>query len=100
MYNPANFLNLIWILIFGAAAGWIANRWGKGSGLGLFWDIAGGILGGLLGASFAYFYNINADGFGAVMGVGFLGSALFLILLQLLSIYRRTNKGKKRSNQQ
>ncbi len=94
MYDPANFSKLIWILIFGGVAGWIAHSWGKGSGLGLFWDITGGVLGGLLGGSFAYLYHVEADGFGAVIGVGFLGSVLFLLLLWLLSIYRRTNKSK------
>jgi uncharacterized membrane protein YeaQ/YmgE (transglycosylase-associated protein family) len=96
MYDPGNFFKLIWILIFGGAAGWVVNSWGKGSGLGLFWDIAGGILGGLLGASFAYCYNVNADGFGAVIGVGFLGSVLFLTLLWLLSLYRRTAKRNRK----
>jgi uncharacterized membrane protein YeaQ/YmgE (transglycosylase-associated protein family) len=94
MYDPANFFRLILVLIFGGTAGWIAHRWGKGTGLGLFWDIAGGILGGFLGASFVYFYYVNADGFGAVIGVGFLGSVLFLVLLWLLSLYCRTSKSK------
>jgi uncharacterized membrane protein YeaQ/YmgE (transglycosylase-associated protein family) len=95
MYDPANFSKLILILIFGGVAGWIANSWGKGSGLGVIWDIAGGILGGFLGASFAYFYNIEANGFGAVIGVGLLGSVLFLTLQWVLSLYRRSAKLKR-----
>ena len=83
---------MIWIFIFGGVAGWIANSWGKGSGLGLIWDIAGGVLGGFLGASFAYFYHVEADGFGAVIVVGFLGSVLFLTLEWVLSLYRGSAK--------
>jgi uncharacterized membrane protein YeaQ/YmgE (transglycosylase-associated protein family) len=96
MYDPANFFKLIWILIFGGVAGWVVNSWGKGSGLGLFWDIAGGMLGGLLGASFAYLYDVNADGFGAVIGVGFLGSVIFLIFQWLFSLYNRSTKRKRK----
>jgi uncharacterized membrane protein YeaQ/YmgE (transglycosylase-associated protein family) len=95
MYDPANFSKLILILICGGAAGWIANSWGKESGLGLIWDIAGGILGGFLGTSFAYFYHVEADGFGAVIGVGLLGSVLFLTLEWVLSHYRGSAKGKR-----
>jgi uncharacterized membrane protein YeaQ/YmgE (transglycosylase-associated protein family) len=95
MYDPANFFKLIWILIFGGAAGWVVNSWGKGSGRGLFWDIAGGILGGLLGGSLAYCFNVDADGFGAVIGVGFLGSVVLLTLQWLLS-FRRSAKSKRK----
>jgi uncharacterized membrane protein YeaQ/YmgE (transglycosylase-associated protein family) len=89
MADQAGFLNLICISIFGGAAGWIVYGWGKGSGMGLFWDMAGGVLGGFLGASLAYHFDVNANGPGAVIGVGFLGSAAFLLLQWVISIYRK-----------
>jgi len=70
----------------------LGKRIGSGSYLGYR---AGGILGGFLGASFVYFYHVKADGFGAVIGVGFLGSVLFLTLQWLLSLYCRSAKRKR-----
>jgi uncharacterized membrane protein YeaQ/YmgE (transglycosylase-associated protein family) len=94
MYGQANFIDLMLIVLFGGAAGGVAHWANLGSGRGLFWDVVGGILGGFLGAFTAYFYHINEDGFGAVIGVTFLGSVFFLFLLRLLSVYQGIEMNK------
>ena len=44
-------LSLLWFLIIGAVAGWLAGQFTKGSGFGLGGNLAVGIIGALLTSS-------------------------------------------------
>lgn len=43
-------MELIYILVVGAVAGWLAGQIMRGSGFGLLWNIIFGILGGFVGS--------------------------------------------------
>jgi uncharacterized membrane protein YeaQ/YmgE (transglycosylase-associated protein family) len=80
---------LIWMLV-GLVAGFLASHVALGHGLGLFWDVIVGILGGLFGgivlAGFLHF-NIAVAGHPIIsaMIMAFIGAAILLLIVRLLA---------------
>lgn len=79
---------LIWALV-GLVAGFLASHLALGHGLGLFWDIVIGILGGLFGGIvLAGIFHISVALAGhpiiSQMIMAFIGAAILLIILRLL----------------
>jgi uncharacterized membrane protein YeaQ/YmgE (transglycosylase-associated protein family) len=80
-------MNLVWFLIIGAIAGWLAGMLMKGRGFGVLGNIVVGVVGALLGG-----YLLGA--LGVYVGGGLLG-AIFtaligaLVLLALVGILKR-----------
>jgi uncharacterized membrane protein YeaQ/YmgE (transglycosylase-associated protein family) len=80
-------MNIVWFLIVGAVAGWLAGLLFKGRGFGILGNIVVGVIGALLGG-----YLLGA--LGVYLGGGLLGAigtALVgaLVLLALASVLRR-----------
>jgi uncharacterized membrane protein YeaQ/YmgE (transglycosylase-associated protein family) len=80
---------LVWCLV-GLVAGFLASHVALGHGLGLFWDIIVGIVGGLFGgivlAGFLHF-NIVVAGHPIIsaMIMAFIGAAILLIIVRLFA---------------
>ena len=80
---------LIWALV-GLVAGFLASHLALGHGLGLFWDIVVGILGGLFGgivlAGMLHF-EIAVPGHPIIsaMIMAFIGSAILLLIVRLFA---------------
>lgn len=78
---------LTWIVV-GAVSGWLAGQVLKGRGLGLFGDVAVGVVGAILGGWLAgTFFNVpNAiSGYNVTtFVVAFLGSVIVLFLVRML----------------
>ena len=80
---------LIWCLV-GLVAGFLASHVALGHGLGLFWDIIVGIVGGLFGgivlAGFLHF-SITVAGHPIItaMIMAFIGAAILLIIVRLFA---------------
>jgi uncharacterized membrane protein YeaQ/YmgE (transglycosylase-associated protein family) len=55
-------VNVIWFLLIGGLAGWIAGLIMKGGGFGILGDIAIGIVGGLVGGFLFGLLGIGPDG--------------------------------------
>jgi uncharacterized membrane protein YeaQ/YmgE (transglycosylase-associated protein family) len=55
-------MNVIWFLLIGGLAGWIAGLIMKGGGFGILGDIAIGIVGGLVGGFLFGLLGIGPDG--------------------------------------
>jgi len=75
---------LIWFLLVGLIAGWLAGVLVKGGGAGLIGDLVVGIVGALIGG-----YLFGSAGFagGGMLGailVATLGSVILLVLLRLI----------------
>ena len=62
-------MDLVWFLIVGLVAGWLAGVLVKGGGYGLVGDLIVGVIGGMLGG-----WLFSA--FGATAGGGLLGSII------------------------
>lgn len=78
-------LNLLWFLIIGAVAGWLAGKLTKGSGFGLGGNLAVGIIGALLGGLIFDLVGLSAWGICGSLIMSTLGALVFLFLLQVIS---------------
>jgi uncharacterized membrane protein YeaQ/YmgE (transglycosylase-associated protein family) len=77
--------NLIWFLIIGAIAGWLAGLFMKGGGFGLLGDIIVGIVGAFLGGWLFGVLGIHIGGglVGSLI-VAFIGAVVLLFLVRLI----------------
>ena len=80
-------MEIIWFLIVGLVAGWLAGVLVKGGGYGLVGDMVVGILGALLGG---YLFG----SLGGAVGGGLLGSIVVatlgaIILIAILRLIKR-----------
>lgn len=84
-------MELVWFLLIGIVAGWLAGVLFKGSGFGLVGDMIVGVIGALLGGWFISPLvgagTINQGDFSlAGMGVSLIGA---IILLAIVNLVRR-----------
>ena len=62
-------MGLLWLVIIGAIAGWLAGQFMRGDGFGLFGDIVVGVIGAFLGG---YLFRLT----GVAVGGGLIGSLI------------------------
>jgi uncharacterized membrane protein YeaQ/YmgE (transglycosylase-associated protein family) len=79
--------SLIWFLLIGLIAGWLAGQIMRGGGFGLVGDMIVGVIGALLGGWLFGVLGISAGGslIGAII-TAFVGA---IILIALLRVIRR-----------
>lgn len=78
--------DLLWFLIIGAIAGWLAGQFMKGSGFGLLGDIIVGVIGALIGGWLFGQLHLPIPG-GPLIGsliVAFVGAVILLFLVRLI----------------
>ncbi len=80
-------MNLLWFLIVGLVAGWLAGMLVKGGGFGLLGDLVVGVIGAVLGG---WLFST----FGASVGGGLLGSIIVatvgaVVLLFIVRLIKR-----------
>ncbi|MCX6356220.1 MAG: GlsB/YeaQ/YmgE family stress response membrane protein [Candidatus Aureabacteria bacterium] len=78
---------LVWFILIGLAAGWLAGQLTKGSGFGLIGDLVVGVIGALVGG-FVF------GTLGIFVGAGLLGALIVatigaIILLFLLRLIKK-----------
>jgi uncharacterized membrane protein YeaQ/YmgE (transglycosylase-associated protein family) len=77
--------SLIWFLIIGAIAGWLAGLLMKGRGFGILGDIVIGIIGAVLGGWLFGVLGISAGGgLAGSLIVAFIGAVILLFLVRLI----------------
>ena len=78
-------MDLLWFLLIGAAAGWLAGQFWKGSDFGLVGDLIVGCIGALLGGFLFGLAGISIIG-GLIdrLIIATVGALLFLYLLRIL----------------
>jgi uncharacterized membrane protein YeaQ/YmgE (transglycosylase-associated protein family) len=78
-------MEIVVILLVGAAAGWLGSMIFKGSGLGLIGNIVVGILGSILGYWILGKIGINlGEGWISAILTGALGAIVILAVLNLI----------------
>ena len=81
--------SLLWFIIIGAVAGWLAGQFMRGNGFGLIGDIIVGIIGAFIGG---YVFNALGlhIGYGLVgsLIVAFVGAVLLLFIVRLFTSRR------------
>jgi uncharacterized membrane protein YeaQ/YmgE (transglycosylase-associated protein family) len=75
---------LIWVILLGIAAGWIAGKIMKGSGFGLLGNLIVGILGSLLGNFVFGLIGLSAYRLPARLIMAVVGSVILLWLLRFI----------------
>lgn len=76
-------MSIIWFLIIGAVAGWIAGELTRGSGFGLLGNIIVGIVGALVGGFLFDILGIASRGLIGQLVLSVIGAILFLLILSL-----------------
>ena len=79
-------MDLLWFIIIGAVAGWLAGQFMKGHGFGLLGDIVVGIIGAFLGG---YLFRLAGVGIGGgLLGtliIAFIGAVVLLFIVRLFT---------------
>ena len=78
-------MDLLWFLIVGLIAGWLAGLVMKGGGYGVIGDMIVGVIGALLGGWLFGHLGISAGGglIGAII-VAFIGAVILIFLLRVI----------------
>lgn len=77
-------MTLLWFLIIGAVAGWIAGQIMRGGGFGLLGNIVVGILGALLGGFLFGLLGLSSYGLVGSLITATVGAVVLLWLLRLI----------------
>ena len=78
-------MSLLWFLIVGLVAGWLAGMLVKGGGFGLIGDLVVGVIGAVLGGWL--FSTLGASAGGGLLGsiiVATIGAVLLLFIMRLI----------------
>jgi len=75
---------LIWWIIVGLIAGWLAGKVMKGGGYGVLMDIILGIAGGILGGWVFGLLGIHAGGIIGSIIVAFIGAVILVWITRLI----------------
>jgi uncharacterized membrane protein YeaQ/YmgE (transglycosylase-associated protein family) len=78
-------MELLWLVIVGLIAGWLAGTLVRGGGFGVVGDIAVGIIGALLGGYLFRTFGFSAGGglLGSII-VATVGAVVLVLLLRLI----------------
>jgi uncharacterized membrane protein YeaQ/YmgE (transglycosylase-associated protein family) len=75
---------LVWVILIGILAGWIAGQIWKGSGFGVLGDLIVGVIGSLLGNFIFGLIGIGAYGLIGRLVIAVLGAIILLWLIRLI----------------
>lgn len=77
-------MSLLWFLLIGIAAGWLAGQIMKGGGFGLLGDLIVGVIGALLGGYLFGLLGISAGGTVGSLITATVGAIVLIALLRLI----------------
>jgi uncharacterized membrane protein YeaQ/YmgE (transglycosylase-associated protein family) len=76
---------IVWWLIVGLIAGFLASVVMRGGGYGVVGDIVVGIVGALIGGFLANLVGLGASGFIGTVIVAFIGACILIAILRAVS---------------
>jgi uncharacterized membrane protein YeaQ/YmgE (transglycosylase-associated protein family) len=74
-------MDIVYVLLIGAVAGWLAGQLTKGKGFGLLGNLIVGILGSLVGAFLLPLVGLKATSLVGLLVQSTLGAVILLVLL-------------------
>jgi len=77
-------MEIIWFILIGLCAGWLAGQLVKGSGFGVIGDIVIGILGAVIGGSLFGHFGVGGGGLLGSILVATVGAIILLVLIRLI----------------
>jgi len=75
---------LLWVIVIGILAGWIAGKIMRGSGFGLLGDLIVGVIGSLLGSFIFGLLGLGAYGLIGRLVVAIIGAVILLWLIRFI----------------
>jgi len=79
-------MSLLWFLLIGLAAGWLAGQIMKGGGFGLVGDLIVGVIGALLGG---FLFGVLGIYTGSLLGSLIMATIGAVVLIWLLRFVKR-----------
>jgi len=77
-------MNIVWFLLIGLAAGWLAGRIMKGKGFGVAGNLVVGVIGALVGGFLFQLLGITAGGLIGALVMATVGAIVLLALVGLI----------------
>jgi uncharacterized membrane protein YeaQ/YmgE (transglycosylase-associated protein family) len=77
-------MNIVWFLLIGLAAGWLAGRIMKGKGFGVAGNLVVGVIGALVGGFLFQLLGISAGGIIGALVMATVGAIVLLALVGLI----------------
>jgi uncharacterized membrane protein YeaQ/YmgE (transglycosylase-associated protein family) len=77
-------MNILWFLIIGVAAGWLAGQLMKGGGYGLIGDLIIGVIGAFIGGRLFGAIGIRTGGLVGSLITATIGAIILLFLVRLI----------------
>jgi len=77
-------MSLLWFLLIGLIAGWLAGKIMQGSGYGVIGDLVLGIIGAMIGGHIFAWFGILTYGFIGDVIVATIGAILLVVLVRLI----------------
>jgi uncharacterized membrane protein YeaQ/YmgE (transglycosylase-associated protein family) len=74
-------MHIIWFLVIGLIAGWLAGMITKGRGFGVFVNLVVGVLGAVLGGFLFGLLGLSAHGFIGSVVMAVVGAVVLLFLI-------------------
>jgi len=84
-------MEIIWFLIIGGIAGWIAGEIVRGTGFGIVGNVVVGIIGAVVGGLLFDFFGVSeAGGFGLIGSLitAIIGAVVLLFVINAVRGYR------------
>lgn len=75
---------LLWVVVIGILAGWIAGKIMRGSGFGLLGDLIVGVIGSLLGSFIFGLLGLGAYGLIGRLVIAIIGAVVLLWLIRFI----------------
>lgn len=76
--------SLIWFLLIGLIAGWLAGKVMRGGGYGVIGDMIVGVIGALIGGWLFGQLGISAGGIIGAIITAFVGAVILIFLLRII----------------
>jgi len=81
-------MDLLWFLLIGIAAGWLASQIMKGGGSGIVTDLIMGVIGSILGGFLFRLIGLSADGAIGSLVTATVGAIVLIAGLRLINRQR------------
>ena len=78
-------MDMLWFLLIGIAAGWLAGQIMKGGGFGLVGDLIVGVIGALVGGFLFGLFGLSADGRLGSLVTSTVGAIALIALLRVIN---------------
>jgi uncharacterized membrane protein YeaQ/YmgE (transglycosylase-associated protein family) len=78
-------MGLLWFILIGAFAGWLAGQFMQGNGFGLLGDIVVGVIGAFIGGYAFRAVGVELGGLVGSLIVAFIGALILLFLVRLFT---------------